>query len=658
MASVSDTTVTSGRPRPAGTGIVLAGDRTTLRARARRHSAQVKLLKYALPLSTVAIFGLYGLSVLQTTGWGAGFGELAIPQIIPENIAMENPHYEGFNKDGGRYWVRAKTAQQDLKNLNLIKLNGITGELMDAKKLTTKLAATRGTFDNKANLLELFDAIDISGETGLKARLTRATVKTKENIITSDRPVSVAMDAGTITANSMTVRQKSKEYTFVENVRTILKPRPPQEGAAPVDAAAPMTFGNASEPVDIVAKRLDINDAAKVAIFTGAVKAVQGQSAITTPEMEVTYEGSATQQAGGTEQAGAQNPENASRVKRIVAKDPVVLTQSTGDRVTSRSADFDAISQKAVLDGDVVMTQAPDKRAVGDRAEIDQANNTILLTGPVAVTQGINELKGRRLFFDRTNSKMQLTAQGGPGRVTARFQQGDTKSAPKPADNGEPKQGVAFGATFKTDPGAPVNVEADRLDVDDRAKQAVFSGDVRAIQGDFVIRSAELTATYSGSAGLNTGSPVQGQAAVQPQTAAKINRIQARKKVQVTSKDGQNASGDWADFDTRANTATLGGDVVLTQNKNVVRGTKLVIDMTTGESVIKTEATSTSGSNAMTSSRDSAGEAPARANRPSAVFYPGELKAQAGKAASGAAAASGDGAGSAWSTRSAPSNRP
>jgi hypothetical protein len=163
---------------------VLAGDRTTLRARARRHSAQVKLLKYALPLSTVAIFGLYGLSVLQTTGWGAGFGELAIPQIIPENIAMENPHYEGFNKDGGRYWVRAKTAQQDLKNLNLIKLNGITGELMDAKKLTTKLAATRGTFDNKANLLELFDAIDISGETGLKARLTRATVKTKENIIT------------------------------------------------------------------------------------------------------------------------------------------------------------------------------------------------------------------------------------------------------------------------------------------------------------------------------------------------------------------------------------------------------------------------------------------------------------------------------------------
>ncbi len=652
MASVSDTTVTSGRPRPAGTGIVLAGDRTSLRARARRHSLQVKILKYALPLSTVAIFGIYGLSVLQTTGWGTSFGELNIPQIIPENIAMENPHYEGFNKDGGRYWVRARTAQQDLKNLNLIKLNGITGELMDAKKLTTKLTATRGTFDNKANLLELFDAIDITGDTGLTAHLTRATVKTKENVITSDQPVSVAMDAGTITANTMTVRQKSKEYTFVDEVHTTLKPRPPADGAAQATTTAATAFGNANEPVDIDAKRLDINDAAKVAIFTGEVKAVQGQSSLTTPELEVTYEGSATSPPGQAQAQDAQNSQNASRVKRIVAKDPVVLTQATGDRVTSRSADFDAVNQKAVLDGDVIMTQGTDKRAVGDRAEIDQANNTILLTGPVAVTQGINELKGRRLFFDRTNSKMQLTATGGPGRVTARFQQGDGKGTQKPSAS-TAKQGVAFGATFKTDPGAPVNVEADRLDVDDRAKQAVFSGDVKAVQGDFVIRSAELTATYSGTAGLSAATTAQGQTA-QPQTAAKLTRIQARKKVQVTSKDGQNASGDWADFDTRANTATLGGDVVLTQNKNVVRGTKLVIDMTTGESVIKTEATSSSGSNAMTSGSDAAGDAPVRGNRPSAVFYPGELKTQAGKTSPG----SGGGDTTGWSARSEPSNRP
>ncbi len=54
----------------------------------------------------------------------------------------------------------------------------------------------------------------------------------------------------------------------------------------------------------------------------------------------------------------------------------------------------------------------------------------------------------------------------------------------------------------------------------------------------------------------------------------------------VTSKNGQDATGDWADFDVKANKVTLGGDVVLTQDKNVVRGTRLVIDMTTGQSMI------------------------------------------------------------------------
>ena len=51
-----------------------------------------------------------------------------MPQIIADNLKMQNPHYEGFNADGGHYWVRAKTAQQDLKSLSDIRLNGITGE--------------------------------------------------------------------------------------------------------------------------------------------------------------------------------------------------------------------------------------------------------------------------------------------------------------------------------------------------------------------------------------------------------------------------------------------------------------------------------------------------------------------------------------------------
>ena len=139
-------------------------------------------------------------------------------------------------------------------------------------------------------------------------------------------------------------------------------------------------------------------------------------------------------------------------------------------------------------------------------------------------------------------------------------------------------------SVFKTDPTAPIDVEAGRLDVDDRSKQAVFKSDVRAVQGDFIVRTSELRAYYTGAAGL-----AEETTPGEKKAPAEITRIEARGKVIVTSKNGQNATGDWADFNVKDNQVVLGGDVILTQEKNVVRGSKLTIDMVTGESVIHTD---------------------------------------------------------------------
>lgn len=645
MARARDNTAVP--ERASARGIVLAGDRTESRAAARAHSRNVRILKTALPISTLAIVSIYSISILQTVGWGLAIPKLEMPQILPENLAMQNPHYEGFNKDGGRYWVKAQAAQQDLKSFNMIKLTGITGEMIDAKKQSTTISAARGTFDNKANVLELYDAIDVDGNAGMKAKLTRATIDTKESIITSKEPVSVAMEAGSIEANQMTVRQKAKEYTFVDNVRTHLKAREAKPGDQSAASAADQStgmMGASNAPVDILSNRLDVNDATKIALFTGTVTATQAGATMTTPELEVTYEGSAAPTSPSDANASG------GKLKRMLAKNPVTMTQANGDTVTSQTADFDPATQRAVLDGDVVMTQAPDKRATADKAEIDQTTKIIVLTGDVAVAQAQNLLKGRRLEFNQLTNKMQLTAPastGGAGRITARFQQPQQGgSRPAKADD-SPTKGIAFGATFKTDPNAPVQIEAARLDVDDTAKQAVFTGDVRAIQGDFIIRASEVAATYTGSAGLNaTGSISPTNPA--GKGAAQLSRIRAKNNVKITSNEGQTATGDWADFDPKANTATLGGDVVLTQGKNVVRGTKLVIDMNTGESVIKTEAVATGRSNVAPDG--TATTSTGTSNRPSAVFYPGEMKAAADKKKSKSDSKPEDG----WQARSAP----
>jgi lipopolysaccharide export system protein LptA len=56
----------------------------------------------------------------------------------------------------------------------------------------------------------------------------------------------------------------------------------------------------------------------------------------------------------------------------------------------------------------------------------------------------------------------------------------------------------------------------------------------------------------------------------------------------VTQKD-QVVTGETAVFDTKTNLVTMLGGVVLTQGKNVLRGDRLVVDMTTGVSRVESD---------------------------------------------------------------------
>src|SRR5262249_3216062 len=160
-------------------------------------------------------------------------------------------------------------------------------------------------------------------------------------------------------------------------------------------------------------------------------------------------------------------------------------------------------------------------------------------------------LHGRRLFVDRKAGKSRLDAppdaQQPQGRITASFYQTENKAAPN-----KPKAAVTEAASqvqeqlfgsFKTDPNAPIDVEGDSLDVHDPVRQAIFHTNVRAQQGDFVLRRVELVAFYVGQTGLALGN---GQAS--DKTQAQLTRIEAKQKVLITSKDGQTATGDWATF--------------------------------------------------------------------------------------------------------------
>lgn len=140
-----------------------------------------------------------------------------------------------------------------------------------------------------------------------------------------------------------------------------------------------------------------------------------------------------------------------------------------------------------------------------------------------------------------------------------------TLAAPATAQN----FGSAF-TGFSTTSEDPIHIEADRLEVRDEEKHAVYRGNVSVRQGDTLLKTAELHVYYSGG-GQTSGAP-----------SASLQRILANGRVIVQSQN-RIATGDEAVFEMADETIVMTGNVVLTEDENIVRGDRLVVDLKTGE---------------------------------------------------------------------------
>jgi LPS export ABC transporter protein LptC len=613
-----------------------AGQR--LRARmqgARRHTRAVRVLRAALPAAFVVMIAGFSMAVMKTSGLGSGLPQLKIPKILPENLAMANPHYEGFGKDGSSYTVAAKSARQNFDNTNIINLSDISGTLTDLDKAKTNFTAVRGDYNQKTAVLELFEKITVHGETGLRAELKSATLNTKDNTMVSKEPVNVGFTAGTITANSLKLRNKAHEATFTGDVvAQFVPPKPDVTGPDPTKMPADPTqmFAASGAPLDITSNRLDVQDAQNTAIFTGNVKAVQAGQSLTSPELTVIY---ARDGAADDKNEPPAPGVPAGKIQRIAAKGPVVLGRGTLDQVTANALEFNAKTNIASLIGGVVMQSGTDRNAKSDRADMNQTDGTILLTGSqVDVLQGRNELHGRRMLINRTTGNSQLTsppaAGAGPGRIQAKFYSGsgDAKKGKTlaPADD----TGSSPMASFKSDPSKPIDIDAEQLDVNNGAKTATFRGDVIALQGDITFKTSEMIAHYTGDINIaDATEPAKKSKNAKSET--ELTHIEAKKNVTVLSKDGQSVQGDWATFDAKANTVVVGGEVILSKGGSMVRGSRMNIDLTTGENTIETSPAQTvqvPGGGGWTTTAPEAGSAASGMvrGRPSAVFFPGDMQ--------------------------------
>jgi lipopolysaccharide export system protein LptA len=114
---------------------------------------------------------------------------------------------------------------------------------------------------------------------------------------------------------------------------------------------------------------------------------------------------------------------------------------------------------------------------------------------------------------------------------------------------------------------APVDVSADRIEVQDRADRAIFAGNVKVRQAELTLDTERLTVAYSSGGGVQ------------------IRRLDAAGGVVVTS-PSEKASGEFGIYDLDRKLITLIGNVRLTRGPNQVAGSRLVIDLDSGRAVI------------------------------------------------------------------------
>ena len=127
---------------------------------------------------------------------------------------------------------------------------------------------------------------------------------------------------------------------------------------------------------------------------------------------------------------------------------------------------------------------------------------------------------------------------------------------------------VAQSALKKHDTNAPIDVNADKIEVQDKQGISIWTGNVRVKQGDLDLASNSVKLFYRRKG-----------------DTPEIVRLDAIGAVQLTS-PSERATGAYGIYDVEHRLLTMTGGVVLNQNQSVLRGQRLVIDLASGRSTL------------------------------------------------------------------------
>jgi len=361
------------------------------------------------------------------------------------------------------------------------------------------------------------------------------------------------------------------------------------------------TFGGLSEssnePIDIESDRLVVHDKERYVTFTGNVKAVQGDTVLRASELNVHVADDKAASGAKTQSdqrpAATKSTDADDRKKKNdgsdgqtesgkmigLSDDPMdvesdVLTVHDKEKYATFKGNVKAVQGTSTLSageltvnyvgGDKLASASGMTKALSTEGQAGGGNaqiSKIEAKGDVVITSkrddGNNVLKGHRLVIDLAKNEAWVESAGTPetgSRVHASFASGEaTSTASADAKPAETES----------------QVNSAGAETGDSKPQDITPGNASIAASDGATPGAEARTAGNGAA-ENKGN--------------NVTKIVAKGKVVIDSGKDQTTTSDWALYDVPSQLVTVGGNVVLTQGKNVLNGDRLLIDLKTGES--------------------------------------------------------------------------
>ncbi len=188
---------------------------------ARRHSLLVRILRWLFPaVGLLILAGMIGLVVLFNLLSGLGATNL---MLTSEGLVMDHPELSGH--DGERsYKVTAQRAIQRLSDPRIIDLESIRADIVLSKDEGAKIVALKGTYNNAAETLRLFDGIQLEWSQGYTVDLSEVQIDLSNGELRTDEPVSIRSDQGRIMSGSLSYDQNKSLVRFSGGIKMTINP--------------------------------------------------------------------------------------------------------------------------------------------------------------------------------------------------------------------------------------------------------------------------------------------------------------------------------------------------------------------------------------------------------------------------------------------------